>query len=74
MQTKATKKLQEWKETKKLNYFFRLKNPMKNEATYIPDTEHNRKIYKRGRRLDRFMVSEDLLECNLKVIHKPDWH
>ena len=74
MRTKATKKLQEWEESKKLNDVFRLKNPKKNEATYLPDTEHNRKIYKRGRRLDRFMVSEDLLECNLKVIHKPDWH
>ena len=20
------------------------------------------------------MVSEDLLNCNIKVIHKPDWH
>ena len=62
------------KQQQKLNDIYRLKNPNKNEATYMPDTEHNRKIYKRGRRLDRFMISEDLLECNLKIIHKPDWH
>ena len=40
----------------------------------MPDTGHNKKIYKKGRRLDRFMVSEDLLNCNIKVNHKPDWH
>ena len=74
MRTKATKKLLEWEETKKLNDVFRINNPTKNEATYIPDTEQNRKIYKKGRRLDRFMVSEDLLSCNLKIIHKPDWY
>ena len=54
--TKATKKLLEWETTKKLNDIFRLKNPNKNEATYMPDTEHNRKVYKKGRRLDRFSV------------------
>ena len=71
--TKATKKILEWEETKKLNDVFRLNNPTKNEATYIPDTEVNRKIYTKGRRLDRIMVSEDLLSCNLKIIHKQDW-
>ena len=40
----------------------------------MPDTEHNRKVYKKGKRLDRFMVSEDLLNCNIKIIHKSDWH
>ena len=49
------------------------KKTKKNEATYMPDTEQNRKIYKKGRRLDQIMVSEDLLNCNIKVIHKPDW-
>ena len=52
MRTKATKKLLEWETTKKLNYIYRLKNPNKNEATYMPDTEQNRKVYKSGRRLD----------------------
>ena len=47
MRTKATKKLLEWEETKKLNDVFRLNNPLKNEATYIPDTEQNRKYIKR---------------------------
>ena len=74
MRTKATKKLLEWETTKKLNYIYRLKNPNTNEATYMPDTEQNRKVYKSGRRLDRFMISEDLLECNIQIIHKPDWH
>ena len=36
MRTKATKKLLEWEETKKLNDVFRLNNPIKNEETYIP--------------------------------------
>ena len=58
--TKATKKLIEWETTKKLNDIFRLKNPKKNEATYMPDTEHNRKVYKKGRRLDRFLRSTKL--------------
>ena len=40
--TKATQKLIEWETTKKLNDIFRLKNPKKNEATYMPDTEQNR--------------------------------
>ena len=49
IRTKATKKILEWEETKKLNDVFRLNNPTKNEATYIPDTEVNRKIYIKGR-------------------------
>ena len=45
--TKATKKLIEWKTTKKLNDVFRIKKPKKNEPTYIPDTVTNRKVYTR---------------------------
>ena len=33
----------------------------------LPTIEQNRKIYRKGKRLDRFMVSEDLLACNLKI-------
>ena len=47
MRTKVTKK--EWERTKKLNDIYRLKKPNKNEATYMPYTEQNRKVYKRGR-------------------------
>ena len=49
-----------------------MKNPKKNEPTYIPHTVTNRKEYTRGRRLDRIMVSEDLLTCNKQIIHKAD--
>ena len=44
------------------------------EPTYVPDTETNRKVYRRGRRLDSIMVSKDLLACNIQIIHKPDWY
>ena len=42
------------------------------EITYIPDTEHNRSNPRKGRRLDRIMLSQDLIDNNKTVINRRD--
>ena len=39
---------------------YRKKHKTGKEITYVPDTEKNRESPKKGRRLDKYLVSEDL--------------
>ena len=43
-----------------------------NAITYVPDTEHNRENPKLGRRLDKFLVSEDLNIKETEILHISD--
>ena len=60
--TKAAKKLRSRDETKKLIDIYRKVHRKGRETTYTPDTEHNREKLRMGRRLDKFLVSEDMYQ------------
>ena len=42
------------------------------EITYIPDTETNRSNPRKGRRLDRILASQDMLDSNKTITHRRD--
>ena len=60
LRTKAVKQLNDWEDKGTLVDIYRRKQKKGNEVTYVPDTEHDRINPKMGRRLDKFLVSEDL--------------
>ena len=52
----------------------RYKDKDKVIITYVPNSEKNRKNPRKGRSLDRFMTSEDLLCDEMEVTHVSDNH
>ena len=58
--TKAVKQHTEWEASGTLIDIYRKKYKKGSAITYVPDTEHNRENPKLGRRLYKFLVSEDL--------------
>ena len=67
--TKAVKKHNEWRASGTLIDIYRKKHKKGNALTYVPDTEHNRENPKLGRRLDKFIVSEDLSIKEVEIKH-----
>ena len=72
LRTKAVKHLNDWDEKGTLLDIYRRKHKKGKNVTYVPDTEHDRINPKTGRRLDKFLVSEDLNIKEATVIHVPD--
>ena len=72
MRTKAVEKLKEWNESGFLKDAYRSTNKKGKENTYILDTEKNRMTSKKGRRLDKILVSTILCLKNSKVTHRKD--
>jgi hypothetical protein len=70
--TKAVAKLKEWEESKTLTDIYRKTFKKGNATSYVPDTEHDRENPSKGRRLDKFLVSEDLLIKEVKIQHVSD--
>jgi hypothetical protein len=70
--TKAITKLNQWEDTGFLKDIFRKKEEKNIKVTYVPDTQTNRKIIRKGRRLDKFIISEDLCTFDTKVTHTND--
>jgi exonuclease III len=70
--TKAIKIHQDWEKSGSLVDIYRKKFKNGKAVTYVPDTEHNRENPKLGRRLDKFLVSEDLNIKESEVIHTSD--
>ena len=70
--TKAAKKLRTWEETGNLIDIYRKVHKKGREITYVPDMEHNREKPKLGRRLDKFLVSEDMNIKKIEVKHVSD--
>ena len=66
------KHLNNWEEKGTLVDIYRRKHKKGNEVTYVPDTEHDRINPKMGRRLDKFLVSEDLNIKETEVTHVLD--
>ena len=65
LRTKAVKHHNEWEASGKLIDIYRKKHKKGNAITCVPDRKHNRENPKLGRRLDTFLVSEDL---NIKEV------
>ena len=70
--TKAVKMHTEWEKSGTLIDIYRKKHKKGNAITYVPDTEHNRENPKLGRRLDKFLVSEDLNLKETEILHISD--
>ena len=51
---------------------YRKKHKKGKDVTYVPDTEHDRNNPKMGRRLDKFLVSEDLNIKETTITHVSD--
>ena len=72
LRTNAAKYLTEWGKRGKLMDIYRKKHKTGKEVTYVPDTEKNRESPKKGRRLDKFLVSEDLNIKETNITHTSD--
>ena len=66
------KHLNDWDEKGTLVDIYRRKHKKGKDVTYVPDTEHDRINPKMGRRLDKFLVSEDLNIKESTVTHVSD--
>ena len=64
--------ISEWEASGTLIDIYRKKEKKENAITYVPDTEHNRENPKLGRRLDKFLVSEDLNIKEVEIRHVSD--
>lgn len=51
---------------------YRKKHKTGREVTYAPDTEKNTETPEKGRRLDKFLVSEDLNIKETNITHTSD--
>ena len=72
MRTKAVEKSKEWNESGFLKEAYRSTNKKGREIIYMLDTEKNRMTLKKGRRLDKILVSQILCSKNSKVTHRRD--
>ena len=72
LRTKAVKYLINWDEKGTLIDIYRKKYKKGKDITYVPDTEHDRINPKLGRRLDKFLVSEDLNIKETTILHVSD--
>ena len=70
--TKAVKHHTDWDDTGTLIDIYRKKHKNGTDITYVPDTEHNRETPKLGRRLDKFLVTEDLNIKEAIITHVRD--
>jgi exonuclease III len=70
--TKAVKVHNKWETSGTLIDIYRKKFKKGNAITNVPDTEHNREHPELGRRLDKFLVSEDLNLKETEVLHVSD--
>ena len=69
--TKATQKHNEWKTDHKFLDIYRINYPEGRDLTYIKDGQ-DRKRTNNGTRLDKFVVTEDLMDKDAKIIHTKD--
>ena len=72
LRTKAVKYLTEWDEKGTLVDIYRKKHKKGTDVTYVPDTEKDRINPKLGRRLDKFLVSEDMNIKETTIQHVSD--
>ena len=72
--TKAVQVHTDWEKSGTLIDIYRKKFKNGKAITYVPDTEHNRENPKLGRRLDKFLVSEDLNIKESEILHISDNH
>ena len=72
--TRAVKVHKDWEKSGSLIDIYRKKFKNGKAITYVPDTEQNRENPKLGRRLDKFLVSEDLNIKESEIIHISDYH
>ena len=53
---------------------YRKLNEKGRAVSYVPDTIHERLKPVKGRRLDMFLTSSELVDSSAKICHKPDQH
>ena len=69
--TKATLKHAQWKQDHRFMDIYRLNYPDGKDLTYIKDGLDRKRI-DNGTRLDKFLVTEDLLDKTVEIIHTKD--
>ena len=70
--TKATLKHAEWKADHKFMDIYRINYPDGKDLSYIPPGMDRRRI-DNGTRLDKFVVTEDLMDKSAEIIHTKDY-